>query len=389
MEQPSAQPFVYLLPERIDTNNAHELEAALSALFDRCAGGLVLDASQLQYISSAGLRVILKCAKNVSSIEVREASPDVYDVFDMTGIATLIPVSRALRSMSVEGLRRIGGGVQGTVWRVDDERVLKVYHARSNPPEKVAREKEVSRQAFIHGVPCAMTFDMVHVGDELGIVYELVDARTVGEVVAASPERATEMGERMGTLLRELHATRFEEGLLPDARDGLRKWAGFAERDGLFPASTVRAMYDVIDAIPDGDTFVHGDFHPGNIMLSEDELVLIDLGDASVGDPLVDLLASYQLMQLICRVPGGAERYTGMQPAQLNEVWAAFARTYFGNPNADELHAIEAKLQFHALLRSMGAIGFSDTVPDGKRAERAMFLNNVFLQGYEVFGPKA
>jgi hypothetical protein len=103
----------------------------------------------------------------------------------------------------------------------------------------------------------------------------------------------------------------------------------------------------------------------------------------------VELPFDLQRTFYIYDVPGGAERYTGMQPAQLNEVWAAFARTYFGNPSADELHAIEAKLQFHALLRSMGAIGFSDTVPDEKRAERAMFLNNVFLQGYEVFGPKA
>ena len=59
-----------------------------------CAG-VVIDAKDLQYISSAGLRVLLKVKKQVSSVKMNGVSEEVYTVLDMTGVADLIEVEKA------------------------------------------------------------------------------------------------------------------------------------------------------------------------------------------------------------------------------------------------------------------------------------------------------
>lgn len=44
-----------------------------------------------------------------------------------------------------------------------------------------------------------------------------------------------------------------------------------------------------MSALPNGNRICHGDFHPGNILLAPDRTVVIDLIDASRGNPLADV----------------------------------------------------------------------------------------------------
>ena len=79
---------------RLDTSTAPELETTI----DGCAAGineLVLDCSALEYVSSAGLRVILKTQKlmnvqgNMKLINVNET---IMEVFDITGFADILTI---------------------------------------------------------------------------------------------------------------------------------------------------------------------------------------------------------------------------------------------------------------------------------------------------------
>ena len=79
---------------RLDTTTAPELEATI----DGCAAGLkelVLDCGGLEYISSAGLRVILKAQKlmNVQgSMKLTGVNETVMEVFDITGFADILTI---------------------------------------------------------------------------------------------------------------------------------------------------------------------------------------------------------------------------------------------------------------------------------------------------------
>lgn len=52
-----------------------------------------VDASELKYISSAGLRILLPLKQKVDEVFVTNASKDIYDTFKMTGFLNLFNVN--------------------------------------------------------------------------------------------------------------------------------------------------------------------------------------------------------------------------------------------------------------------------------------------------------
>ena len=90
------------LEGRIDTNNAPSVEQEIGEI-TAANPKLVpeFDASSLEYISSAGLRVLLKVAKaSGKKLKVFEVSKEVYEIFDTTGFTNILDVQKALRKIS-------------------------------------------------------------------------------------------------------------------------------------------------------------------------------------------------------------------------------------------------------------------------------------------------
>lgn len=82
------------LSGRLDTNTAPELEAELGAKI-KDISELVLDFSNLEYISSAGLRVLLSAQKELNThgkMVVKNVCEDIMDVFDITGFAEILTI---------------------------------------------------------------------------------------------------------------------------------------------------------------------------------------------------------------------------------------------------------------------------------------------------------
>ena len=79
---------------RLDTTTAPELEATI----DGCVEGikeLVLDCGELEYVSSAGLRVILKAQKLMNSqgtMKLTSVNETIMEVFDITGFADILTI---------------------------------------------------------------------------------------------------------------------------------------------------------------------------------------------------------------------------------------------------------------------------------------------------------
>lgn len=86
------------LPVRVDSANAPDTELKLFDLVeDYEPKSIVIDAKDMQYICSAGLRIILNVRKKVPDTEVINTSPVVYDIFKNTGFNIVLKVSKARR----------------------------------------------------------------------------------------------------------------------------------------------------------------------------------------------------------------------------------------------------------------------------------------------------
>ena len=69
----------------IDSNNAEQFEKELmDSTMKIPVTELVLDAGELEYISSAGLRVLMKLRKQVKRpVQVVNVSPEIYEIFEL------------------------------------------------------------------------------------------------------------------------------------------------------------------------------------------------------------------------------------------------------------------------------------------------------------------
>ena len=89
--------ILYIAVEgRIDASNAAAAEEKIFSIKkDNPGKHAVLDADKLEYISSAGLRVILKLRKEEPKLAIINVASDVYEVFDMTGFTDMVTVEKA------------------------------------------------------------------------------------------------------------------------------------------------------------------------------------------------------------------------------------------------------------------------------------------------------
>ncbi|MBQ1711950.1 MAG: STAS domain-containing protein, partial [Firmicutes bacterium] len=120
--------LVIELSGHIDSANAAAVESAVTAA--RGTGDfkkVTVDCSSLSYVSSAGLRVILRLKKAVADTSLINVSPEVYDILDVTGFTEMMTVQKAYRKISVEGCEVIGQGANGKVYRIDPDTIVKVY----------------------------------------------------------------------------------------------------------------------------------------------------------------------------------------------------------------------------------------------------------------------
>ena len=93
-KQQNGNALTLALEGRLDTVTSPELEAELKASMDG-ADSLTLDFAKLDYISSAGLRVLLSAHKAMSAkggMKVTNVNEIVREVFDVTGFADILTI---------------------------------------------------------------------------------------------------------------------------------------------------------------------------------------------------------------------------------------------------------------------------------------------------------
>ena len=334
---------MYKLSGKIDTTNAPELEASLTKELPS-----EIDASELEYISSAGLRALLKLRKSVGGVTVHNVTPDVYEIFEVTGFTEILNVKKALREISIEGCEIIGEGGYGSVYRLDDESIVKVY--RSASLEFIDKERELSKKAFLLGIPTAIPFDTVKVGDSYGVIYEMLEAKTVSQLISEDPSSLKQLGQLSAVALKKLHDIEADNGDFPNKKKTLTKWV-MSISQYIEPEET-NAILNYIFSIPNRYTFLHGDYNSKNVMVKDGEVLLIDIGDAAVGHPAFDiagLMLPYLLLPNATE-PKRVRSMLGFDPALAQDMWGVMCGTYFMTGDADEIHRIADMLMPLAFL---------------------------------------
>ena len=272
---------------RIDASNAAEAEEKIFSIKNDNPGKhTVVDADNLEYISSAGLRVILRLRKEEPKLAIINVASDVYEVFDMTGFTDMVTVEKAYQRMNVEGCEFIAKGANGAVYRYDDETIVKTYFAKDALPE-IKQERENARRAFVLGINTAIPYGIVRVGDGYGTVTELLNAVSITTMIRNNPDDLTEAAKYYIDMLKSIHAIRVEDGEVPDMKETALDWADFVAAH--IPEEQGKKLRALIEAVPKQNTLMHGDYHTNNIMVQNGEPLLIDMDTLCMGHPVFEL----------------------------------------------------------------------------------------------------
>ncbi|MBQ0043241.1 MAG: phosphotransferase [Lachnospiraceae bacterium] len=279
---------------RVDSNSVSELEASFekSGVISGCSN-CIFNLEKTEYISSAGLRFFLKVQKDGLDVQFINASSEVYNIFDVTGFRDMFPVQRALRRMSVDGCEIIGQGANSIVYRIDSDIILKLYIKGDVLPE-VKAEQAHAKYALRIGIPTAISYDVVKVEDKYGSVFELVDAQSIAGILRKDVSLLNEYIPVYASVLKSVHEIEYVESKnisLPRAKDKVLS-AAVKIKEWL-PVEMYDKLYSKITQMPEGDTMIHGDSQPNNLMVTKDEVLFIDMDTMAVGDPIFEFGALY------------------------------------------------------------------------------------------------
>jgi len=343
-----------LIPDgRIDSNNAGEVEEKFNAIVKANPGNeLVIDADRLAYMSSAGLRIVLRLKKENRSLKVINASSELYDVFEMTGFTEMMEIQKAYRRLSVEGCEQIGQGSNGIVYRLDPDTIIKVYRNPDSLPD-IHRERELARKALILGIPTAIPYDVVKVGNSYGSVFELLNATSYAKIVKNEPERMEEMIRQFVELMKQIHSTEIKPGDMPPEKDVVLKWV--RDLKPVLSDEQYEKLYGLVDAVPDRNTMLHGDYHFKNVMVQNGETLLIDMDTLCTGHPVFELASVFNAYVGFAVVhPEVTLDFLGLPVDTCKQIWNRVLELYFDttDPAVLECNANKAKLVgFTRLLR--------------------------------------
>ena len=323
------------LEGELNSYNADNVEKEIEdTLKPQSFDKLVLDFSHISYISSAGLRIVLKLKQKYNDISIVETSLEVYDIFSMTGFTNIMDIKKGLKRIYLSGAQVIGDGYYSTVYRIDKDTIIKVFE-RVSDPDQIERELKLAKEAFVLGIPTAISFDIVRVDDgKLGVRYEMLDCMSLKNAFLNLKDKWPELLDKYAALLKKMNSTPCDDPNIPDKKQAylvkLEKIKQF------LPAEAHAKLVKMFNAIPERKTLIHGDCHFKNIMLQNNDLLLIDMDTLSVGYPIFEWAALYAPYVAFNEDdPGNSMGFFGMSDEEVAQIYNELLVRYFGKDDQE------------------------------------------------------
>jgi aminoglycoside phosphotransferase (APT) family kinase protein len=193
----------------------------------------------------------------------------------------------------MQDMKKIGEGREAEIFAWESGAVLKLYRS----PERV-RSVEVERAAVTAAraarAPAPAALGSVQIDGRPGLILERADGVDLLTTLDRKPWLLLGVGETMARCHAALHETR-----APDALPALREVVVRAlQHSPLVPLQFRDHALATIERLADGDCLCHGDFHPGNIIMTARGPVIIDWAGSTRGDPHADVALSLLLLTM-------------------------------------------------------------------------------------------
>lgn len=197
----------------------------------------------------------------------------------------------------------VAQGREAEIYAWGEGEVLRLLRPGFGDERKLELEAAAMQAAASVGVHVPATRGVVsHLGRP-GLVMERIEGIDLLSLLARKPWLVWRTGRITGRVHADLNGAA-APAALPELREWLRQRIESARSESPEYADLASFVLRTLAALPGGDRLCHGDFHPGNIMMSGDTPVVIDWPGARRGPAEADFARTKLLLRLGEPPPG-------------------------------------------------------------------------------------
>lgn len=143
------------------------------------------------------------------------------------------------------------------------------------------------------GVPAPAVIDVTQIDGRNAIVFERIEGRSMWAHMFERPADVPALAVELARTHRRI----FEAGPPPGLEGLVDRMRGKLFESTPLTGHEQQEAVEELERLPTGAALLHGDLHPGNVLMAADGPVVIDWFDASIGLPLADVVRSSLLMR--------------------------------------------------------------------------------------------
>ena len=288
-------------------------------------------------------------------LKIQNVSNEIYDLLNGAGFTDIYDIKKKPREINIENCEKVGDGIMSNVYKIEEGKVVKVFKPEINYDHIIEKENNLSRIAFISGVPTPIAYDIVKVGNSYGNVYEYLDAKTLAVVMENDREHIEDYMKQYTKTLKKVHQIKINtEKSVSIKQESLQALPLLVGEGKILNNEEMEKIKKIFENIPDKTTFIHGDSHPGNIMYKNGEIFLIDLGNGGFGHPMFDLVSMYTLYRIIGPNPEERkknETVKAFNDEEIKKTYDIFIREYLETEDQNLIEKANKQIQAIACAR--------------------------------------
>lgn len=244
------------------------------------------------------------------------------------------------------------------VYKLNDALAVKVFRQGITHID-VLHEYDMAHRAYAFGMPTPQPHEIVRVGSQYAITYDLLHGDTLSQAITEHPDNLPAYAQEMSKLYKKLHSVNIDNTKqIPNAHksieDAIRRVAPIFGSDGAGKLMTI------LHSIPQGHKLIHCDLHPRNIMIHHGRMMIIDMGEVGYGNPLIEMANVHALMTsgLV-----DVQHFMGFPDKYAKPLWNMVLHHYYRNLSPSEFAATRRNLDIASLIRCFTWLAVSDGLP--------------------------
>jgi uncharacterized protein (TIGR02172 family) len=252
-------------------------------------------------------------------------------------------------------------GRTSEVFPWDNDRVLKLGYP-SSPSCWIEDEFGIGKYVQEMGLPVPRIYERVRINDRDGIVFERIEGPSLLAKLIKKPWKVNQYAQMMAKLHAKIH-----EVPAPVHIGTQREWVReeIIDANEFLKGELQYKVFALLDSLPDGNTLCHGDFHPGNIVMTKQGPVIIDWMTVSRGSAMGDVAITSLALKV------GKAPVSAIAQRILNIIGNTFHSTY-----------LKAYFQIHPgqrqLIRAWRIVMAASHLDVSEPEDRANLLNIIY-----------